>query len=238
VRRGPEVKAFTVDGSAERRRGRTAVTAIGDPRLDSGGGGSGAVARPVVPRAGWRMREGHTRSHHGAGDRRGACRARDRRSRLGRESAAVADGKSRRGHERSRRRARRDDLDWSDSAAGPTRRGRLGSSDRVEARRGARCQPAPARSPSDRRPDPRGAGGQHRDRGSRAHLRPVHPSRQSRSSSAGGSGLGLAIVRDIVTRLGGTITIGVSPAGGARFTIVLPADGTPLPAASRSDSAR
>jgi signal transduction histidine kinase len=61
---------------------------------------------------------------------------------------------------------------------------------------------------------------------------------ESRSSSAGGSGLGLAIVRDIVTRLGGTITIGVSPQGGARFTIVVPTDGTPLPAASRSDAAR
>ncbi len=37
-----------------------------------------------------------------------------------------------------------------------------------------------------------------------------------------GAGLGLSIVRDLVTAQGGTVTIGDSPAGGARVSLVLP----------------
>lgn len=38
-----------------------------------------------------------------------------------------------------------------------------------------------------------------------------------------GAGLGLAIVADVVTRHGGSIGVGVSPSGGARFAVTLPA---------------
>lgn len=44
----------------------------------------------------------------------------------------------------------------------------------------------------------------------------------ARARDAGGSGLGLAIVAEIVTAHGGTITVGTSPLGGARFEVVLP----------------
>jgi signal transduction histidine kinase len=47
----------------------------------------------------------------------------------------------------------------------------------------------------------------------------------------GGTGLGLAIVKDFVDLHGGSIAVGASPAGGARFTISLPISapvGTPL----------
>ena len=38
-----------------------------------------------------------------------------------------------------------------------------------------------------------------------------------------GAGLGLAIVRDQAAAIGGTISVGGSPFGGARFTLDLPA---------------
>jgi signal transduction histidine kinase len=44
----------------------------------------------------------------------------------------------------------------------------------------------------------------------------------ARARDAGGSGLGLAIVAEIVTAHGGTITVGTSPLGGARFEVVFP----------------
>jgi two-component system, OmpR family, sensor kinase len=42
-----------------------------------------------------------------------------------------------------------------------------------------------------------------------------------------GTGLGLAIVRAVATSHGGSVRVGSSAAGGARFTVVLPAAGTP-----------
>ena len=45
----------------------------------------------------------------------------------------------------------------------------------------------------------------------------------ARSTVDGGSGLGLAITRAIVERHGGTVSVGTSPLGGARFVVVLPA---------------
>lgn len=44
------------------------------------------------------------------------------------------------------------------------------------------------------------------------------------SRHTGGTGLGLAIVRDVVTRVGGTVSIGVSPLGGAEVVVELPAE--------------
>ena len=44
----------------------------------------------------------------------------------------------------------------------------------------------------------------------------------ARARDAGGSGLGLAIVAEIVAAHGGTISVGTSPLGGARFEVVLP----------------
>jgi signal transduction histidine kinase len=44
----------------------------------------------------------------------------------------------------------------------------------------------------------------------------------ARARDAGGSGLGLAIVAEIVAAHGGTITVGTSQLGGARFEVVLP----------------
>ncbi|MBV9607437.1 MAG: two-component sensor histidine kinase, partial [Solirubrobacterales bacterium] len=43
-------------------------------------------------------------------------------------------------------------------------------------------------------------------------------------SPRGGTGLGLAIVRRTIESHGGTIACDASPAGGARFTMRLPAD--------------
>ena len=44
----------------------------------------------------------------------------------------------------------------------------------------------------------------------------------ARARDAGGSGLGLAIVAEIVAAHGGTVTVGTSPLGGARFEVALP----------------
>ena len=46
-----------------------------------------------------------------------------------------------------------------------------------------------------------------------------------RSSRPVGSGIGLALCHGLVSRLGGTLTAGPAPEGGAAFTIVLPATG-------------
>jgi signal transduction histidine kinase len=46
---------------------------------------------------------------------------------------------------------------------------------------------------------------------------------ESRSRDAGGSGLGLAIVAEIAHALGGSVLVGDSPLGGARFELRLPA---------------
>jgi nitrogen-specific signal transduction histidine kinase/ActR/RegA family two-component response regulator len=47
----------------------------------------------------------------------------------------------------------------------------------------------------------------------------------ARKSSSAGTGLGLAICRNVVTALGGTITVTSEPAVGNRFTVTLPASG-------------
>jgi signal transduction histidine kinase len=44
----------------------------------------------------------------------------------------------------------------------------------------------------------------------------------SRSRATGGSGLGLSIVQALVQRMGGSVSAGTSPQGGAQFTIRLP----------------
>lgn len=46
-----------------------------------------------------------------------------------------------------------------------------------------------------------------------------------RARSSGGSGLGLAIVAEIVAAHGGSVSVGESPWGGARFVIRLPVVG-------------
>ncbi|MFJ6677894.1 sensor histidine kinase [Microbacterium sp. NPDC091382] len=46
---------------------------------------------------------------------------------------------------------------------------------------------------------------------------------EGRARDAGGSGLGLAIVAGVVRASGGTVAVGESPLGGARFTVRLPA---------------
>lgn len=46
---------------------------------------------------------------------------------------------------------------------------------------------------------------------------------EGRARDAGGSGLGLAIVAAVVRASGGTVSVGESPLGGARFTVRLPA---------------
>ena len=48
---------------------------------------------------------------------------------------------------------------------------------------------------------------------------------KSRARAPGGTGIGLAIVRHLVELLGGTVTAGNRPDGGAVFTVRLPASG-------------
>jgi len=56
------------------------------------------------------------------------------------------------------------------------------------------------------------------------------------SSAQRSSGIGLAICRAVVEDLGGTISVGDAPAGGARFTFTLPIHRpTPLPGAGEVD---
>ena len=45
---------------------------------------------------------------------------------------------------------------------------------------------------------------------------------KSRSRAPGGTGIGLAIVKHLVELLGGTVTAGNRPEGGAAFTVMLP----------------
>lgn len=49
---------------------------------------------------------------------------------------------------------------------------------------------------------------------------------EARARDAGGSGLGLAIVREIARAHGGDVSVGSGAAGGARFTLTLPAEAT------------
>jgi signal transduction histidine kinase len=48
-----------------------------------------------------------------------------------------------------------------------------------------------------------------------------------RGKRRGGTGLGLYIVKGLVEALGGTITVGGAPGGGAEFRFILPA-GAPI----------
>lgn len=52
----------------------------------------------------------------------------------------------------------------------------------------------------------------------------------STKDRGGRRGYGLTLVARIVERLGGTVEVGGSPAGGARFVVALPASGSPAPA--------
>lgn len=52
----------------------------------------------------------------------------------------------------------------------------------------------------------------------------LYVSRRQPERRENGSGLGLAIVRELVVALGGRVSAGVAPSGGARFTIELPLD--------------
>ncbi|KAF1006257.1 MAG: Sensor protein RstB [Luteibacter sp.] len=51
---------------------------------------------------------------------------------------------------------------------------------------------------------------------------PFHRLDRSRDRNTGGFGLGLAIVRRAITSQGGSVAVGDSPTGGARFTLLLP----------------
>jgi PAS domain S-box-containing protein len=58
------------------------------------------------------------------------------------------------------------------------------------------------------------------------------------TTKAAGSGLGLAVAHAVIQKHGGRIVVGATPAGGARFTILLPAsDATLMPAPSAHDAA-
>ncbi len=54
----------------------------------------------------------------------------------------------------------------------------------------------------------------------------------SRDRGSGGSGLGLSIVREVVRGHGGTVEVGESPLGGARFVVSLPVRAAPVPVAT------
>ena len=49
---------------------------------------------------------------------------------------------------------------------------------------------------------------------------------EARDRDRGGAGLGLAVVAETVGSLGGSVTVGDAPLGGARFTVVLPGGAT------------
>jgi two-component system sensor histidine kinase RstB len=57
-------------------------------------------------------------------------------------------------------------------------------------------------------------------------LEPFFRLDESRSTGKGGTGLGLAIVQRIMARHGGCVSVGESPLGGARFTLVFPSGGS------------
>jgi signal transduction histidine kinase len=50
---------------------------------------------------------------------------------------------------------------------------------------------------------------------------------EARTRDRGGAGLGLAVVAETVRSLGGTVAVGDSPHGGARFTVTLPGIAAP-----------
>jgi signal transduction histidine kinase len=51
---------------------------------------------------------------------------------------------------------------------------------------------------------------------------PFHRLEKSRSRRTGGVGLGLSITRDIISKLGGTVTLKNAPEGGLVATLTLP----------------
>jgi signal transduction histidine kinase len=53
-------------------------------------------------------------------------------------------------------------------------------------------------------------------------FQPYYRLERDRNAPAGGSGLGLSVVADLVRLLGGSVSVGAAPAGGARFTVLLP----------------
>jgi signal transduction histidine kinase len=52
---------------------------------------------------------------------------------------------------------------------------------------------------------------------------PFYRGEKSRTTQTRGTGLGLSLVKETVERHHGTITVRNSPAGGAQFTVLLPA---------------
>ena len=51
---------------------------------------------------------------------------------------------------------------------------------------------------------------------------PLPPVDDDRARRSGGAGLGLALVAEVVRRRGGTVRVGESPEGGARFEVRWP----------------
>jgi two-component system, OmpR family, osmolarity sensor histidine kinase EnvZ len=70
-----------------------------------------------------------------------------------------------------------------------------------------------------------------------AVFEPYYRLEPSRNRGTGGSGLGLAIVKQIAEAHQGRVSIDVSPSGGARFTVILPARQTVPPSQDRAGSA-